>query len=110
MSKKQKDFFKSSDLKLNREIKEARSKHAKEKSKGGFIKELENQAKMRLQYKEAKAEYDKAGYYKGESVSPSQSVVSDTDFSQDPSKVGKDPEDKGFSNQINWQLDRKGVK
>jgi len=108
--KKSKDFFRSSSLKLNREIKEERSKQAKENAKGGFIKELRNQDKTRHQLKQNKATADVNSYYKGEQVSPSSEPIEDPGLSVDPSREPMDSPEKGFQHEQNFHLSRKGVK
>lgn len=102
MSKKvnSKGFFKSSDIKLNREVKQAREVRAKESNKG-FVGELNRADKRSVEYRQAKEKGQSQPNYWGQEVVERKAEIK-VDRSLDPSQQEKDSPEKGFEQQLNW--------
>jgi len=109
VAKKGKDFFRSADLRLNREIKEERRQQAKQRPReGAFIKELRADQAGKHLSKQVEAAQAFQPFEGKQVVPPKESV--EANFSVDPSQVEENEPNKGFSFQISHNAAKNGVK
>jgi hypothetical protein len=105
MAKRKNDFFRSAGLKLNREIKDERKRIEQEAPhKKGFIKQLDAQTESKA-VREAKA----FKTYEGTAIDKPRPAIQQ-DFTVDPDKVEPNEPNKGFANEVNFNLWKNNVK
>lgn len=107
MPKKTRSFFKSAGLKLDREIKAERQREAKQKDVG-FIKQVRAEQDGKNPTKQVKAA-QAFQPFEGKQVVPPKEIPK-ANFEVDPEKAEEQSPNKGFSDQVNWNADRNGVK
>jgi hypothetical protein len=106
---KKKDFFRSSNLKLNRELAAERKSKSVQKP-SGFIKQMRENTRGDLISAELeRAEIKAAKTFKGEQVVERTKEI-DASFEVDPAKVEANEPNKGFANEMNFERFKKGIK
>jgi len=107
MAKGKGGFFKSASLKLNRELSAERKKEAKQKDVG-FIKQIraEQAGKTLSKQVEAAQAFQP---FEGKQVVPPKEIPK-ANFEVDPEKTEEQSPNKGFSDQVNWNVNKNGVK
>jgi len=106
---KGKDFFKSTGLRLNREIKEERKQLAKQRPReGSFIKQIRAEQEGKQLSKQTQAAQAFQPFDGKQVVPPKENI--EANFSVDPAKTEENEPNKGFSFQVSHNAGKNGVK
>jgi len=109
LAKRGKDFFRSADIKLNREIKSERDRLAKARPReGAFIKQLKADQAGKNLSKSVEAAQAFQPFEGKQQVPPKENIKAN--FEVDPAKTEANEPNKGFSFQISHNAGKNGVK